>query len=174
MLKKIGIFVGILLFLFLGVALVLPSTYRVERSITINKPVAMVYEQVADLNNFHAWNAWSPQEPTAKFTIEGTQKNAGASFSWEGKIIGVGRFVISNVEENSQIDFALSFKEPFESSSKEKFIFVPEGNTTKVMWEDIGEATYPVGRYMGLMMDKMLGKDFEQGLKNLKERVEKM
>ena len=35
-----------------------------------------------------------------------------------------------------------------------------------------GELGYPISRYMGLMMDGMLGKDFEQGLASLKELSE--
>ena len=49
----------------------------------------------------------------------------------------------------------------------------PEGDGTRVTWgleADMGNA--PVGRYMGLIMDRWVGGDFEAGLARLKALVE--
>ena len=50
----------------------------------------------------------------------------------------------------------------------------PEGAGTKVTWSFAGEAgRNPMMRYMGLMMDGMVGQDFEVGLANLKVLAER-
>ncbi len=79
-LKILLIAIGALAALFLLVAAFLPSSYTVERAIEINKPPEVVFEQVADLNNYLKWNPWSKMEPTAKNAITGAQKQAGASW----------------------------------------------------------------------------------------------
>ena len=50
----------------------------------------------------------------------------------------------------------------------------PEGSGTRVTWTNEGDmGTNPVNRYFGLMMDSMVGPDFEAGLKNLKALAER-
>ncbi len=168
-LKKIILGIGIVIVLFLLVALFLPSQYHVERSIVINQPVHKVYPNVADLNNWIAWNPWTQMEPTAKSSVKGTGNEVGSVWSWEGKNIGVGSLTIKNIEPNKGIRSRLVFVEPqqFESDDIWQFEQVDEG--TKVKWIMEGELNYPVNRYFGLFMDGMLGPDFEKGLANLKQ-----
>src|SRR5262249_59033946 len=48
-----------------------------------------------------------------------------------------------------------------------------EAGGTQVVWGlDCDMGAGPVGRWFGLMMDKMVGKDFEEGLTNLKSVAE--
>jgi len=51
-LKKFLLGLGAMVVVFLLAALLLPSTYHVERSIVINESVDKVYPQVANLNNW--------------------------------------------------------------------------------------------------------------------------
>ncbi len=49
-----------------------------------------------------------------------------------------------------------------------------KGDSTQVVWSFDGDmGMNPIARYMGLMIEKMLAPDYEKGLKNLKEIVEK-
>jgi hypothetical protein len=49
----------------------------------------------------------------------------------------------------------------------------PAGAGTRVTWTNEGDmGTNPVNRYFGLFMDRLVGPDFEGGLKNLKTIVE--
>jgi carbon monoxide dehydrogenase subunit G len=48
-----------------------------------------------------------------------------------------------------------------------------EGEGTRVTWTvEMDMGNNPVGRWMGLMMDGMVGKDFDAGLANLKAKAE--
>jgi len=48
-----------------------------------------------------------------------------------------------------------------------------DGGGTHVTWGfDTDMGMNPIGRYMGLMMDKFVGGDYERGLSNLRDLVE--
>ena len=161
--------VGALAALFLLVAAFLPSSYTVERSIEINKPPAVVFEQVADFNNYLKWNPWSKLEPTAKNTITGVQKQVGASWMWEGSDqIGKGSLTLEKIEPYRALAFKLAFIAPYESEASDSWTFEQTPNGTKATWHNTGELPYPMMRYMGLMLEGMLGPQFEQGLYDLK------
>ena len=53
-------------------------------------------------------------------------------------------------------------------------VSAPDGSGTRVTWTNEGDmGANPVNRYFGLMMDSMVGPDFEAGLKNLKALAER-
>jgi ribosome-associated toxin RatA of RatAB toxin-antitoxin module len=173
MLKKILIFIGALIALLLVLAIFLPSNYRVERSATINAPVEDVYNQVADFNNYAKWNPWSKMDPEAKITVSENSSGVGANWSWEGEEIGTGSLTIEKAEEYKSIETKLVFTAPRQDEGIGFWTFEETDGKTKVTWAMEGELGYPIGRFMGLMMEGMLGESFEQGLNNIKEIVEK-
>lgn len=172
MLKQI--LVGALSFsvLFLLIALFLPATYHVERSVFIQQPVEKVYRHVCDLNYWAAWNPWTSRDSTVKNAITGSGREIGSTWLWEGEVIGTGSLTIQEMTPNRFMQSRLVFQKPqkFESDDIWKFKPLPEG--TQVIWINEGELEYPVDRVFGLLMDSMLGEDFEQGLENLKQIAE--
>jgi hypothetical protein len=49
----------------------------------------------------------------------------------------------------------------------------PAGESIRVTWSNEGDlGANPINRYFGLMMDRMMGPDFEEGLNNLKRTIE--
>jgi ribosome-associated toxin RatA of RatAB toxin-antitoxin module len=173
MLKKILIFIGALIVLLLILAMFLPSSYRVERSTTINAPAEKVYNQVADFSNYMNWNPWTKMDPEAKNTVSENSKGVGAVWSWEGKKVGKGSLTIEKAVENKSLETKLVFTAPRQDEGKGYWTFEETDGKTKVTWAMEGELGYPVGRFMGLMMEGMLGDSFEEGLTNIKEIVEK-
>ena len=170
--KKIlaGIFAVVVLFLM--VALFLPSTYHVERSVVIRQPVEKVYTQVSNLNYWADWNPWTKMDPTVENTITGSGHEIGSVWSWEGEEVGVGSLTIQELEPNRFIQSRLAFQEPQMFESDDIWTFEPVDEGTRVTWINEGKLRYPVDRLFGLFMDSMLGKDFEQGLSNLKQVTE--
>lgn len=168
LLKKILIGVLSVVALFLVIALFLPSTYHVERSVVIQEPVDKVYAHVGNLNHWADWNPWTKMDPTAKNTVTGSGYEIGSVWAWNGEEVGVGSLTIQELEPNKFMQSRLAFQEPqmFESNDIWKFEPVEEG--TQVTWINEGELGYPIDRVFGLFIDGMLGKDFEQGLANLK------
>ena len=74
----------------------------------------------------------------------------------------------------SKVRIDLQFMKPFKAHNVAEFTFEPRGQNTNVTWAMHGPVTF-MSRVMGLFinMDKMIGKDFEAGLQNLKAIAEK-
>lgn len=173
--KILKIFLYILiggLALFFIVAAFFPSKYQVTRSIEINQPVAAVFEQVEDFNEFEKWNPWSAMETGIKHTQSNPAKGVGAYWTWEGNKTGQGKMTIQKVVPNKSIDIKLEFMAPQQSTAQTGWVFEESGKATKVTWSIEGELSYPLERYLGPMIENMLGKDFENGLANLKKKME--
>ena len=173
-LKKVGI--GVVAFgaILTGVIATRPSTFHVERSVVV---AAKADVAAARVNDFHAWQSWSPYEkydPSMARSYEGPQAGVGAVYSWKGNDkVGEGRMTI--VESNaSRVVLKLEFLKPFECTNQAKFTFVPQADgTTKVTWAMDGENTF-FGKAASLVfdMDEMVGGDFARGLAALKAEVE--
>ena len=78
-LKLFAIVVVAIVGLFFAVAIVLPSSYTLERSIEISRPPALVYSQVTDYNTWLEWSPWPKMDPGAKQTVSGTPGTVGMS-----------------------------------------------------------------------------------------------
>lgn len=172
MFKRIAIITAGIIAVFLLVAALLPASYTVERNIRINQTPEVIYAQVADFNNFLLWNPWSSTDPDAKNEISGTSQQPGHKWAWSGTEVGKGYLTLTEVQPHTRILMELGFTEPWVSKAKETWTFEAAAGQTLVTWRDEGELSYPFARYFGLLMDNMLGKDFEKGLNNLKKRCE--
>ncbi|WP_316803883.1 SRPBCC family protein [Pedobacter nototheniae] len=164
----------ILAIIIFGGGLFLPKTFSVARNIEISAPDSVIYKNIADFNEFTKWNTWSKMEPTAKITISGPVAQPGSLYEWAGKETGQGSMKITEAKPNSLVNIELKFIKPFESLANTKFDIQPEGSAQKVTWTMSGNNNL-IQRWMCLFMnmDKMVGKDFESGLKSLKEKSEK-
>ena len=74
----------------------------------------------------------------------------------------------------SKIVIKLDFFRPFEAHNTASFTMEPKGEATDVTWAMDGPNLF-VGKVMSIFidMDKMIGKDFEEGLSNLKRLAER-
>jgi hypothetical protein len=74
----------------------------------------------------------------------------------------------------SKIVIKLDFFKPFEGHNTAEFTMLPQGDATYLTWLMHGPAPF-MSRLMQVFMniDKMIGKDFEVGLANLKKITEK-
>jgi hypothetical protein len=174
MLKGIGFVVILSIAAILIVALTKPSTFRVERSVTINASP----EKVAGLiNDFHQWDAWSPWaklDPTMKTTYSGPATGPGAIYEWEGNSkVGKGRMEILSTDP-TKTSIKLDFLKPFESHNTSDFVLEPQGTGTRVNWIMYGPMEYFPGKIMSVFtsMNKMIGPDFEKGLASMKAAAE--
>ncbi|MFO1095010.1 MAG: SRPBCC family protein [Planctomycetaceae bacterium] len=144
-------------------------------STTINAPPAKVFGY---LNDFHRWTDWSPWErldPNLQRTFTGPQSGVGSAYAWEGnKKVGQGRMEITESTAPSKVSLDLQFIKPFKGQNVTDFILETSGSGTKLTW-DMHGPNQCIGRIMQVFcdMDAMIGKDFEQGLSNLKAAAEK-
>ena len=165
--------IGAIIALALIIALFLPSKVIVERSMNIQAPASIIFENVNNLRNWEAWSTWAKKDPNMISEYEGPEAGVGATHKWKGepKTVGEGTLKIVESEENKSIKTAIDFGRQGSGSGYWKFD-EKEGVTT-VLWgmsTDMGKNL--IGRWFGLMFDKMIGKDFEEGLSNIKKVVE--
>lgn len=167
--KKILIGLLVLVGLLLIVSFFLPSTFKVERSTEINAPASVVFDQVNTLKNWENWSPWRDIDSTMVTTYNETAAGEDAKAMWTGKESGTGEQTIIVSEPGKHLQMTLVFKEPNKMESDEHWMFEETAGKTKVSWSMEGKLDWPIGRFFGLFMDKMLGKDFEKGLAKLKE-----
>ena len=151
-----------------------PDAFRVQRSLTIKAPAATLF---ALINDFHRWGTWSPWEtkdPAMKRTFSGAPSGTGAVYAWDGNNdIGSGRMEILESAPSSKIVIQLDFFKPFEGHNTAEFTLAPQADATTVNWVMRGPAPF-LSKVMQVFMnfDTMIGRDFEQGLANLKKAAE--
>jgi len=174
MLKIFVLVIVALVVLILIYAATKPDNFHVERSINIKASPEKIFGLINDL---HLWNEWTPynKDPVMKKTYSGSASGKGAAYAWEGnKEVGKGEIAITESTPSSRIAFDLHMIEPFEGRNVATFTLNTAGDSTRVTWSLDDKQQFMV-KVMGvfLNMDRMIGKDFEAGLANLKTVAEK-
>jgi hypothetical protein len=168
------ILVAIAVVIFLVVAAMQPSDFRVTRTGTISAPASAVFAHVNDLQKWDAWSPWAKLDPDAKNSFEGPASGTGAIMRWVGNNkVGQGSMTITESRPDEFIRFKLDFIKPFVATNTAEFTFNYENNQTTVIWTMYGKNNF-MSKAIGLVMncEKMVGSQFEQGLAALKAVVE--
>lgn len=175
--KRILVVLILIISIVLIAAYFMPKEYAIQREIVINKPADSIFKYVRYLKNQNQFSVWANIDPKMKLTYKGTDGTVGSISSWESKVkeVGIGEQEITKITEGKRIDFALRFKEPMNDTAV-GFMSTDAitANQTKVKWGINGVFPYPMNIMMPMMnMDKMIGKDLDKGLENLKAKLEK-
>jgi len=171
----IAVVLAIAIAILLILAATKPDTFTVRRATTVKAPPERIFPLI---NDFHQWGTWSPYEakdPAMKRTYSGTASGKGAVYAWQGnKNVGSGRMEILDSSVPSKIVIKLDFFAPFEGHNTAEFTMLPQGDVTNVTWLMHGPVPF-MAKIMHVLMniDRMVGKDFEVGLANLKRLTEK-
>jgi uncharacterized protein YndB with AHSA1/START domain len=172
--RTIAIIVAVLIAAVLVSAAFQPDSFRVQRTTSINAPPEKVYPLLSD---FHRWSSWSPYEkldPQMKRTYGGAASGAGAVYEWEGNSkVGKGRMEITDAPAPSRVSIKLDFLKPMQAHNVATFTLEPRDGATTVTWSMDGRTPY-LAKVLHLFfnMDRMVGRDFETGLANLKTAAE--
>lgn len=168
-LKKILIVLGIIIAIPFIIALFVPKDFTSESEIVINKPKQEVFDYIKYVKNQDNFGVWQRSDPGMKTTSEGTDGTVGFRYSWEGEKVGKGSQTITKIVEGERMESELDFG--FGQPAKGHFILKEiSPDQTSVNWGISGKSPYP-WNFFGLFMN--MNKDFEEGLKNLKEVMEK-
>ncbi|WP_420125007.1 SRPBCC family protein [Longimicrobium sp.] len=174
MLQFVAIAAGAAVAGVLGVAARRPDTFRMHRSAVIDAPPERIHPLISD---FRKWADWSPYEkldPEMKKTYSGAATGRGAVYAWEGnKKAGAGRMEMTETSPQ-RIAINLEFTRPFKASNVTTFTLQPHGAGTEVTWAMEGPNPF-INKVMGVLinLDRLVGKDFEAGLANLKTIAER-
>jgi uncharacterized protein YndB with AHSA1/START domain len=177
MLKIVGIVIVVVLVV-VGAVLIYaatkPDAFRVQRAMGIKAPPEKIFALIDDFRRWSAWSPWEKLDPELKRIYSGEASGKGAVYAWEGnRKVGAGRMEIIDAPPPSRVAIKLDFMRPFEAHNTAEFTLEPRGDMTTVTWAMHGPNIF-FGKVMSVFvdMDKMVGKDFETGLANLKVAAE--
>ncbi|HET6839974.1 MAG TPA: SRPBCC family protein [Bradyrhizobium sp.] len=152
-----------------------PDTFRVRRAASVKAPPERIFPLINDFHQWATWSPWENKDPAMQRSYSGATSGRGAIYGWDGnRNVGSGRMEILESSEPSKIIIKLDFFKPFEGHNTAEFTMAPQGENTHVTWEMHGPAPFMSKVVQVFMsMDRMIGKDFEAGLANLKRLTER-
>jgi hypothetical protein len=177
MFTTIAIIAGVIILIaaaILIIAATKPGHFRVQRSIEIHAAPGTIFPLINDL---HANSRWSPfeKDPNMKKVHSGAPQGVGAAYDWDGnRQVGRGRIAIVESVPTSKVVMKLDMFTPFEAHNTVEFTLHPgEGNKTTVTWAMFGPQPF-MAKVMSTIVDcdKMVGKQFEEGLGKMKAIAE--
>ncbi len=170
------IIIAALILIVFVLAFIAPKTYHVYRATELDHATTQVWEHIRFLRKQQEWSPWAKKDPDMEQKIFGTDGEIGAISYWNGnKEVGEGEQEITKIIDGKRMEQDLRFLKPFKSRS-DCYIELEEidADKSRVIWGFKGKNNFPMTIMMLFMsMDKMVGKDFEQGLENLKHNLGK-
>ncbi len=151
------------------------KSYHIERSIAIDAPIALVYDQIKFYKNFHEWSPWSKFDTTMALTYSGTDGEVGATYSWKGNDdAGEGTSTITAIAPD-RIDWRLDIARPLKTTIPSYFNITGNEEKTNVTWAIELNLPFPTNVWaMFTDIDNGVGIDYAHGLGFLKRRCEGM
>ena len=154
-----------------------PTEYRVERSIVIDRASSDVYDYLKILKHQNNWGPWFEKDPSMQQEFRGTDGSVGFVSMWKSNNsdVGEGEQEIVGLEEGKRVDTQLRFNKPFQAVGNSSLLLEPiDPQKTKVVWTVNGSMPRPMNVVLRFIdMDSAMGKDFDSGLKSLKDILEK-
>ena len=169
-LKAFCIIVVLLVVLIAAIGLFLPSDYKITRTVHIETNPTHVSAYIVNLNQWPHWSPWEEGDPTLVVSLGEKTSGVGASQSWQGDSSN-GRLEVTALTDTS-IRYVCYFDDDSNSADCE-MTYVKAGDGTDVTWDMSGSMDVPViGGYLVLMLEGMVGRMYETGLKKLKYAAE--
>lgn len=158
--------------LLLAIGMLLPSAFKVQRTVEMAATPERIYPLIADPREWKRWSVWNRRDPAMTMEYSGAPSGTGARWTWKSASEGNGEMAFTAAVPNERVDYALAFPDMGMRSSGQLRLEAA-GTGTRVTWTNEGDmGANPVNRYFGLFMDRLVGPDFEGGLKNLEALVE--
>jgi hypothetical protein len=174
MFKKLVFALTALLVGFAAFVATRPSTFHIERSLTMATPAELPFGLVNDFHQWRFWSPWDALDPKMQKTFDGPRAGPGASYSWSGnEHAGQGTMTLLESQLYERIHIQLEFLKPWPSRNDITFTFQPAPEGVKVTWAMDGTHGF-MGKAFSLFMDMdgMMGKDFEKGLATIQSLTE--
>ena len=153
------------------IGLFLPSRANVERDTRIGASPATVFALLNDFHQVNKWSHWLEEDPNARFDFFGPRRGVGATFAWDGNIIGKGRQTISESVPFKRIIYDLNFEDEDTATTIFDLSEVDE-ETGLVGTFNMEFGFNLVDRYIGLIIGGVIGENNEEGLASLKLMAE--
>jgi hypothetical protein len=149
---------------------------NIERTVTIDKSLEQVFEFLKLTKNQDLFSVWNRTDPGMKKDYQGTDGTVGFVYRWDSatnKNVGAGEQEITSMEKNEMIEYEIRFLRPMQNVARSSFILKAISDTqTNVQWGFYSNTTFPM-KLLKFIFAKMLGKDLEKSLQDLKVLLER-
>lgn len=156
--------------------LIMSKKMIIERNIIISKPLSEVYEYLRLMQHQENFSVWNMADPNRSKSFKSTDGTVGCVYSWDSptnKNVGAGEQEILSLEKDKSINYEVRFQRPMKNVAKCNFVLSSVSESqTNVMWGFYSPSKFPLNILKGVM-EKMLGKDLQKSLENLKTLLEK-
>lgn len=160
--------------LLLIIALFMKKVHYVKREIIINAPLQKVFDYIRLIKNQEEFSKWAAEDENRKKEFKGTDGTVGFIYSWSGnKNAGEGQKEIKDIIEGKRIETEMRFVKPMAAVAH--VVMETEAlsdHQTRVSWSNESALFYPLN-IMVPMIEKMIAKEMDVSLKNLKSILEK-
>ncbi len=168
-------FLGGIIGLLLILALLIKKDFVLQKTITINSPKATVFNFLKQIKNQEQYSVWVMKDPNVKMVYTGSDGTVGFIAGWtsDNKNVGIGEQEIIKMTESESMQVEIRFKKPFEATNyATTTVAALSDSQTKVSNVFTGRQKFPLN-IMNVMIDKLVGKDMQQNLENMKVILEK-
>ena len=172
---KIIISILALFVVFFGYVASKDAHFSYSRSAVINTTPEKLFPLISSFAACAQWNPYDQKDSNMKRTIHGTDGQVGSIMEFDGnKDVGSGSLEIIRVIPNQSLALRLKMLKPFRAENLVEYQLMPEGAGTRFTWKMSGDGGF-MGKLMSTFIDceKMVTKDFEIGIENLKKLAEK-
>lgn len=147
----------------------------IEKSVLINKNIKEVFDYLKQTKNQDNFSVWNMKDPNMKKDYSGVDGTKGFVYSWDSKNknVGAGAQEITNISEESRIDYQIRFQRPMQNTASASFVLNKiDESKTLVNWIFQCPTKFPMSLFSPIFRN-MLGKELNQSLLNLKQLLEK-
>jgi len=147
---------------------------KIEKSVEIKKASSDVFNYLKYTRNQDNFSVWNMADPGMKKEQSGNDGEVGFIYRWDSqnKNVGAGEQETTAIIPGKQIDSAIRFFKPMKNTGKTSFLISDAGNGfTRVEWIFDSPSKFPMVLFAPIFK-RMLGKDLEKGLSNLKGILE--
>jgi hypothetical protein len=148
---------------------------KIIKSAEIKRPAQEVFDYLKYTRNQDKYSVWNMADPDMKKEYSGNDGEVGFIYRWDSlvKNVGAGEQETTAIIPGKQIDTTVRFFRPMKNVGKTSFLLENSGNgATSVTWVFDSPSKFPFSLFAPLFK-KVLGKDLEKGLENLKGILEK-
>jgi hypothetical protein len=153
-----------------------PDSFTVQRTVSIQASPQKLHALINAPREFDKWSPYNRKDPQMSISYSGPASGVGARTEFSGnKEVGKGSTEIVSSNPPNSVAMKLNMIVPFKANNDILFSITPQADgVSQVTWAMSGAQPF-IGKLVSVFIniDKMVGKDFEEGLNNLRALAEK-
>lgn len=152
-----------------------PRSVTATRSIIINAPKDSVFNQMVHFKNWPNWSPWSRMDTSMKNEFTGNDGQPGSVYHWIGDARKTGEAEIMTTKvTGTEMEFSFKLIKPEAPGTTGALSAIDTAGGTKATISFTNHFDYPWNAIIIFNnYDKLMGKDLDNALANLKQVAEK-